>query len=111
MLFVLQNTADDSMAKFIAKNIATPVSVLSNKRFVEVEIDDDEAEDFEDAIEHAGHVILDRQKTTTVDKKKQGEERGQGKSDGQGFAKAKAESSIRRSPYESPWRHPRDPWE
>jgi len=104
MLFVLQNTADESLAEFMSKNASRPVVVMVSKRIVEVEVEDEDAEDLEDAIEHAGFVVLDRQEEPMV------KSRQAASPAGQGFGRPKAESSTRRSPDESPWLKPRDPW-
>jgi hypothetical protein len=103
MLFVLQNTADESLAEFMSKNASRPVVVMVSKRIVEVEVEDEDAEDLEDAIEHAGFVVLDRQEAPKAKKAVTSPA-------GQGFGRPKAESSTRRSPDESPWLKPRDPW-
>lgn len=107
MLFVLQNTVDDSLAKFVAKRIVEPGSVMATRRTIEVEVEDDDADDFEEAVSHAGFVVMDRQEPPAPPK------RSGRRPSGQGFVRLRAESSSRRSPYESPWRGqraPRDPW-
>ena len=105
MLIVIQNTDDDSLAEFISKRVTSLTRVTDSGRTIEVEMDKDESEDFEDSLEHGGFVVLDRQEDDSPEDRK-----GIMAPLRQGSAARKSESSTRRSPYESLWRHPRDPW-
>lgn len=102
MLFVLRSKDDESLSKIVSKGGWQVSSVVRKGRTLEVEVDDD-GESFEDEIEQAGLVILDKESEAKKDQEPKGGKK-------QGFSGHKSESSIRESHYESPWRTPRDPW-
>jgi len=103
MLFVLRSKDNESLVKLLSGGKWPVSSVVRNSRTLEIEVDDDEGEGFEDELEQSGLVILDKEPGDKAN-------RGSVRREKQGFGERKSESSTRESPYKKPWHSPRDPW-